>query len=219
MARLQHLRVAWEAPQRSTTLFLVQTIDRAKGPTELTKEQSLTALQVANMNKTQYLMGICPLYEGMAARISCILDMPMLSRELPVVVRSIKLHPKEPAILPGSGRAVLRYQPLAVLVEVDDPEYRSIQLPDGSAPPGHVWLRAVTSDPGWDLSVGGKQAVQVVRKQLPLAPRCVLTRYGLQGITARQGLLAFLSKPSWMSNADYALAICLCDVVQANKAR
>ena len=146
----------------------MQTIDRAKGPTELTKEQSLTALQVANMNKTQYLMGICPLYEGMAARISCILDMPMLSRELPVFVRSIKLRPKEPAILPGSGCAVLRYQPLAVLVEVDDPEYRSIQLPDGSAPPGHVWLRAVTSDLGWDLSVGGKQAVQVVRKQLPL---------------------------------------------------
>ncbi|CAK9111957.1 unnamed protein product, partial [Durusdinium trenchii] len=133
-------------------------------PTELTKEQSLTALQVANMNKTQYLVGICPLFEGMAARISCILDMPMLSRELPVFVRSIKLRPKEPAILPGSGCAVLRYQPLAVLVEVDDPEYRSIQLPDGSAPPGHVWLRAVTSDLGWDLSVGGKQAVQVVRK-------------------------------------------------------
>ena len=58
----------------------------------------------------------------------------MLSRELPVIVRSIKL--------PGCGRAVLRYQPLAVLVQVDDPEYRSIQLPDGSAPQGHVWLRA-----------------------------------------------------------------------------
>ena len=57
---------------RSTTLFLAQAIDRTKGPTELTEEQSLTALQVANMNKTQYLMGICPLYEGMAARISCI---------------------------------------------------------------------------------------------------------------------------------------------------
>ena len=72
VAPLQHLRVAWEAQQQSRTLFLVQAIDRAKGPTELTKEQSFAALQVANMNKTQYLMGICPLYEGMAARISCI---------------------------------------------------------------------------------------------------------------------------------------------------
>ena len=120
-------------------MFLVQAIGRAKGPTELTKEQSLAALQVANMNKTQYLMGICP----------------MLSRELPVIVRSIKLHPKEPAILPGSGCVVLRYQPLAVL------EYRSIQLPDGSAPQGHAWLRAMTSDPAWGLSIGGNQAVQV----------------------------------------------------------
>ena len=47
VARLQRLRVAWEAQQRSTTLFLVQAIDRAKGPTELTKEQNLAALQVA----------------------------------------------------------------------------------------------------------------------------------------------------------------------------
>jgi hypothetical protein len=34
------------------------------------------------MTKTHYLMGICPLYEGMAARISCILDVPLLNREL-----------------------------------------------------------------------------------------------------------------------------------------
>ena len=68
-------------------------------------------------------------------------------------------------------------------------------------------LRSITSDHGWDLSVGGNQVVQVICKQLPLAPRCVLTHYGLQGITARQGLLAFLSNPSWMNNADYSLAI------------
>ena len=205
VARLQHLRVAWEAQQKSTVLYLVQAIDRASGPTELTKEQSMKALQVVNMTRTQYLMGICPLYEGMAARVSCILDMPMLTRELPVIVRSIKLHPKES--LTGSGCVVLQYQPLAVLVEIDDPEYCNIELPDGSAPKGHVWLRPVTCDQAWDFSVGGKQFVQVYRKQLPLAPRRVLTHYGLQGITARQGLLAFLSKPSWMKDADYALAM------------
>ena len=143
----------------------------------------------------------------MAARVSCILDMPMLSRELPVIVRSIKLHPKEPVISNSSGRVVLQYQPLAVLVEIDDPEYRAIELPDGSAPKGHVWLRPVTCDQAWDLPLGGNQFMQVHRKQLPLAPRHVLTHYGLQGITARQGLLAFMSKPSWMSQADYGLAM------------
>jgi len=143
----------------------------------------------------------------MAVRVSCILDMPMLSRELPVIVRSIKLHPKEPAISTGSGSVVLQYQLLAVLVEIDDLEYRAIELPDGSAPKGHVWLRPVTCDQAWDLPVGGNQFVQIHRKQLPLAPRYVLTHYGLQGITARQGLLAFMSKPSWVSQADYGLAM------------
>ena len=69
-------------------------------------------------------MWICPLYEGMAARISCILDMPLLNRELPVIVRSVKLHPKEPAIEDDCGCVVLRYQPVAVLVEIDDPNYK-----------------------------------------------------------------------------------------------
>eukprot|EP00438_Fugacium_kawagutii_P017947 Skav211370 [mRNA] locus=scaffold595:25004:28193:- [translate_table: standard] len=207
VCRLQHLRVVWEAQQKATTLFLVQAIDRPKGPTEWTQEYSLAALQVANMGRTQYLMGICPLYEGMPARISCILDVPMLSRELPVIVRSIKLHPKEPAFAPAAGSVVLRYQPLAVLVEIDDPEYYNIQLPNDGAPKGHVWLRPVTSDQGWELSMPGIQTMQVLRKQIPLAPRCVLTHYGLQGITARQGLVAFFSKPGWLNNADYALAI------------
>ena len=105
----------------------------------------------------------------------------------------------------------MRYQPLAVLVEVDDPEYRSIQVPDGSAPPGHVWLRAVTWDPGWDLSVGRKQAVQVMRKQLPLAPRCVLTH-------CETRLTGFFVETLVDEQCRLRLGH-LCDVVQAHKAR
>ena len=150
-------------------------------------------------------MGICPLYEGMGARISCILDAPLLNLELPVTVRSIKLRPKQPAIEDDCGCVVLRYQPVAVLVEIDDP-YKNIQLPD-LAPRGHVLLRAVASGKAWSLQVGPKQHVPVIRKQIPLAPRCVLTHYGLQGITAKNGLDAFVSKPAWMKDPDYALAI------------
>ena len=125
----------------------------------------------------------------------------------PVIVRSVKLHPKEPAIEDDCGCVVLKYQPVAVLVEIDDPNYKNIQLPGDLAPRGHVLLRAVASDKAWNLQVCPKQHVPVIRKQIPLAPRCVLTHYGLQGITAKNGLVAFLSKPSWMKDPDYALAI------------
>ena len=207
VARLQHVRSGLEAKALNKIVYLVQAIDRATGSNELTREQCISALQIVNMTKTHYLMGICPLYEGMAARISCILDAPLLNRELPVIVRSIKLHPNEPAIEDGCGCVVLRYQPVAVLVEIDDPNYKNIQLPGEMAPRGHVLLRSVACDKAWSLQVAPKQHVPVIRKQLPLAPRCVLTHYGLQGITARAGLVAFLSKPAWMKDADYALAI------------
>ena len=207
VARLQHVRIGLEAKALNKIVYLVQAIDRATGSNELTREQCISALQIVNMTKTHYLMGICPLYEGMAARISCILDAPLLNRELPVIVRSIKLHPNEPAIEDGCGCVVLRYQPVAVLVEIDDPNYKNIQLPGEMAPRGHVLLRSVACDKAWSLQVAPKQHVPVIRKQLPLAPRCVLTHYGLQGITARASLVAFLSKPAWMKDADYALAI------------
>ena len=106
----------------------------------------MAALQIVNMTKTHYLIGICPLYEGMPCRISCILDAPLLNRELPVIVRSIKLHPSEPAIADNCGCVVLRYQPVAVLVEIDDPNYKNIQVSGDVAPKGHVLLRAVASD-------------------------------------------------------------------------
>ena len=207
VARLQHLRVGLEGKELKKTVYFVQAIDRATGPNELTREQSMAALQIVNMTKTHYLIGICPLYEGMPCRISCILDAPLLNRELPVIVRSIKLHPSEPAIADNCGCVVLRYQPVAVLVEIDDPNYKNIQVPGDVAPKGHVLLRAVASDKAWSLQVGPKQSVPVIRKQIPLAPRCVLTHYGLQGITARNGMVAFLTKPAWMKDADYALAI------------
>ena len=96
---------------------------------------------------------------------------------------------------------------MAVLVEIDDPECKTLQLPNSLAPPGHVYLQAVCSEKAWTLPSGPKQHIPVIRKQLPLAPRNVLTHYGLQGITARHGLVAFLSKPGWMKDPDYALAL------------
>ena len=208
VARLQQLRAALEARAAGQTLYFAQAIDRPTGPTQLSRDHVFAALQVVNMTKTSYLLGMCPLYVGMPARVSCILPMPLLTRELPVIVRRIELHLKEPPVPEGQGCVVLAYQPLAVLVEVDDEEYRNYCLPGHEGvPPGHFFIRAISSENAWSFQTAGKEKISVVRKQVPLAPRCVLTHYGLQGVTARRGLVAFLSRPSWMRDADYALAM------------
>ena len=87
-----------------------------------------------------------------------------------MIVRAIKLHPQEPSISIDSGCVVLKYQPVAVLVEIDDPEYKTLQLPNSMAPPGHVYLQAVSSEKAWTIPSGAKQHIPVIRKQFPLAP-------------------------------------------------
>lgn len=43
--------------------------------------------------------------------------------------------------------------------------------------------------------------------EIPLAPQKVLTQFGLQGITARSGIIAFLTHSGYQSPGDYALAV------------
>ena len=43
--------------------------------------------------------------------------------------------------------------------------------------------------------------------EIPLAPQKVLTQFGLQGITARNGIIAFLTHSGYQSQGDYALAV------------
>ena len=49
----------------------------------------------------------------------------------------------------------------------------------------------------------------ILCSQVPLAPRYVLTHYGLQGITAKNGILLFLTKPPRVAPAEYVLALYL----------
>lgn len=70
----------------------------------------------------------------------------------------------------------------------------------------YVLLHRISRGPV-ELSSGAQTNIPSIRRQLPLAPGGVLMHFGLQGITAKNGLVAFLSKPSWMKDADYILAI------------
>ena len=49
--------------------------------------------------------------------------------------------------------------------------------------------------------------IGIVLSEIPLAPQKVLTQFGLQGITARDGIIAFLTQGGYQSSGDYALAV------------
>ena len=91
-ARLQQLRALQEARALGRKLYFLQAVDQAVVGT-LTSEQAKQALQVLNMGKTGYLMGMCPLYIGMPVRTSANTEDVVLTRELACTVRRIELHP------------------------------------------------------------------------------------------------------------------------------
>ena len=49
--------------------------------------------------------------------------------------------------------------------------------------------------------------IGIALSEIPLAPQKVLTQFGLQGITARDGIIAFLTQGGYQSSGDYALAV------------
>ena len=172
-ARLQQLRAWQEARALGKKLYFLQAVDQAVVGT-LTAEQAKQALQVLNMGNTGYLMGMCPLYIGMPVRTSANTEDVVLTRELPCTVRRIELHPLE--VLPDSTPqcVVLKYLPLGVLVECEDPEYRGYSSPAGDAPPGHFWIRPLTTAQPWTLTLyedKQKQVIKLKRRQAGVAFR------------------------------------------------
>ena len=190
-------------------MFYSQAIDLPAGPGTFSEEDAKSALKVVNMTKTNYLMGMCPLFVGMEVRLSCVVQEPLLTREVPGIIRRIALHPKE-VIPPDIGAAavhILKYQPLGVLVEVDDPEYGKYTSGDEHTPSKHFWIEPIVPKQPWQFMVAPKQGISLKRRQLPLAPRSVLGHFGLQGVTARKGILTVLTKPPNTTESDYALAL------------
>ena len=136
-ARLQQVRALMEGQALGKTVYYAQAVDMPTGSDVLTEEHAKKALQVVNMGGTGYLMGMCPLYIGMPVRTSANVEDVVLTRQLACVVRRIELHPLEPMPDPTAACVILKYHPLAVLVECEDPEYRQYSSAAGGAPPGH----------------------------------------------------------------------------------
>jgi len=100
------------------------------------------------------------------------------------------------------------------MVRLEDPQLKdtkfSSELPDGviALVPqmgSWTWHRVI---PSATHSTGfSKVHLQMNRYQIPLCPRYVNTHFGLQGQTARNGILAFLQKPAETSEGDYFLGV------------
>ena len=163
VGRLQQIRAGYEALNAQQTLYYVQAVDTATDGRTLTREETEAALKQVNMNTTGYLLGMLPLYVGMPARISAILSTRGLSRELPCIVKQIVLHPREPKPPPNSVAVLLRCQPLAVIVEVEDPEYKKFQVPGSDLPPGQFLVQPKTSE-SFALKYDG-QTIRLKRRQ------------------------------------------------------
>jgi len=118
VSRLQQLRAAHEAEATEETLYYIQAVDRSTDGRDLTAQQTAASLKVASMSTTGYSMGTVPLFLGMEVRISAILKTPLLSRELPCIVKRTDLHPKEPRLRHSMKAHILQYMPLGVVVEV-----------------------------------------------------------------------------------------------------
>ena len=91
------------------------------------------------MSTTGYLIGMVPLFLGLEVRISAILKIPLLCRELPCRVERIDLHPKEPRLRHSMKAHILQYMPLGVVVEVTDPEYAQFCVPDSDFTAGSLF--------------------------------------------------------------------------------
>ena len=163
VGRLQQIRAGYEALNAQQTIYYVQAVDTATDGRTLTREETEAALKQVNMNTTGYLLGMLPLYVGMPARISAILSTRGLSRELPCIVKQIVLHPREPKPPPNSLSVVLRCQPLAVVVEVEDPEYKKFHVPGSELSPGQFLLQPKTSE-SFALKYDG-QTIRLKRRQ------------------------------------------------------
>jgi hypothetical protein len=185
----------------------------------MTKADTLEALQVVNLTNTGLLMGMVPLFQGMQVRLSAnVSKNPLLTRELLGVVVGIKPNRKEPrhkfADTSSMEPCILKYLPECVLVQLEDTLLTqtkfSEDLEAGIIPlipqlGAWTWHRVI---PSTTHSTGfSKVHVAMNRYQIPLCPRYVNTHFGLQGQTARNGILAFLKKPGEQTEGDYFLGV------------
>ena len=189
VARLQQRRAQRDAVRLRARLFYCQAVDTPLNAKDaFTRPDAMEALAVVNLTTTAYLLGMCPLFIGMQIRLSRTLqNTPLLVREVTGTVRNIQFHDREPSDWRGrdaSQPVVLRYLPNAVVVELDAADMRSTTFCEGLAP-GYIIIPPEEGQRTWRRTIAteatksGRAALQteMLRRQIPLAPRFVNTHF------------------------------------------
>jgi hypothetical protein len=215
VARAQQKRAERDAKRRNEILFYSQAVDTpTRTAAALDKDTVHEALQVVSLTGTGYLMGMAPLFIGMHVRLSAtVKKVPLLVREVTGIIANFDFDPLEPRHHWGTREViVLKYLPQYVYIRLDDPEMANTKFLPGCSS-GVIRVSSVTSK--WTFKQSHSQSnarghntgMEMERKQIPLAPATVNTHYGLQGQTARKGMIAWVDKPTEMSQGDYFLAL------------
>lgn len=209
VARLMQYRAAREASEDKKVLVYVQAVDTCSSQ-HLDREEYNRALQVVNMTKTGKLLGMCPLYTGMAVRLNTKLSAKHgLVHDAVGTVRGFIFHEddkfwgaEDHAAL-QMGFVVCKHLPEAVLVE-----FAGLEEDFGF---GTGVVAVETRSESWtykthDKWSGLRKQVECTmrRRQIPLAPEKVRTVQTAQGLSM-EAVSMFLGCPKNMSQDDYWL--------------
>ena len=221
VGRLQQLRAIQDAKVAGARLFYVQAVDcPGQAAHEFSRADAMAVLKDLNMTRSGYMLGMCPLFIGMRVRITQQVEVPLLVREVKGVIRNFQPHPREHCYWQHDGSSepvLLRYLPAAIIVELDDKELRQHTFLKGF-PPGYVAIPPQQQTWTWkqyvEVEEGGREScrtravtMDVTRRQIPLAPQRINTQFGLQGITAQEGMIAYCYKHAQLKPADYFLSV------------
>ena len=153
-----------------------------------------------NLQKTQKLAVILPIFIGMEMITTESILPPTKVRGSACAMVGLELHPQEPPLsgresITTHGCVLLRFMPKCVYVKFDGQKDVHLQArsvfasqPNAVDLEGVLAIQPVARQ--WKFKADGlKTAVQVDRTQIPLLPRKQCTLYGVQGKTADPGFI------------------------------
>ncbi len=196
-------------------LFYIQAADRPA--LQLSKSEFDEMRAEPNLQKTQKLAGILPVYIGMDMILTESILPPKKVRGSACKVVGLEPHPREPPIagresIASHGCVLLHYMPKCIYVRFDGHSDVHLQQNTvGASQPDTFDMKGVLAiqpvGRSWKFSSPRfKNPVQIDRTQVPLLPRKQCTLHGVQGKTTDPGFIVHWVFPPNLSKESLWLA-------------